>query len=59
MALLEGRVCIVTGAAGSLGLASAAAFLREGGRVMLVDLKQDRLEAAQRALNAPADRVAV
>ncbi len=59
MALLEGRVCIVTGAAGSLGLASAAAFLHEGGRVMLVDLKQDGLEAARRELNAPANRVAV
>lgn len=59
MALLDGKVCIVTGAAGSLGLASAAAFLREGASVMLVDLKQDRLEAAQRELAAPAGRVAV
>ena len=37
MKLLDGKICIVTGAAGSLGLAAAELFLREGARVTLVD----------------------
>ena len=36
MGLLERKVCIITGGAGSVGLASAQAFVREGARVMLV-----------------------
>jgi len=40
MPLLENKVCIVTGGAGSIGLASARLFLREGANVMLVDLNE-------------------
>ena len=39
MGLLDGRVCVITGGAGSLGLASARRFLDEGAKVMLVDLE--------------------
>src|SRR4051794_12409737 len=35
---LEGKVCVITGASGGIGSASAAAFAREGGRVVGVDL---------------------
>jgi NAD(P)-dependent dehydrogenase (short-subunit alcohol dehydrogenase family) len=35
---LEGRVCVITGAAGGIGAASAEAFAREGARVVGVDL---------------------
>jgi NAD(P)-dependent dehydrogenase (short-subunit alcohol dehydrogenase family) len=35
---LEGKVCVITGAAGGIGAASAEAFAREGGRVVGVDL---------------------
>ena len=35
---LEGRAAIVTGGAGSIGLASARRMVQEGARVMLVDL---------------------
>jgi NAD(P)-dependent dehydrogenase (short-subunit alcohol dehydrogenase family) len=35
---LEGKVCVITGAAGGIGAASAEAFEREGGRVVGVDL---------------------
>src|SRR3954462_9418291 len=35
---LDGKVCVITGAAGGIGSASAAAFAREGARVVGVDL---------------------
>lgn len=45
MKLLENKVCIVTGGAGSIGFASAELFFAEGARVMLVDLRPDDLQA--------------
>lgn len=59
MGVLDGKVCVVTGGAGSLGLASATAFLDEGARVMLVDRDAARLEAAKRTLASFGNRVAV
>lgn len=50
MGILEGKTCIVTGAAGSLGLASVRRFIEEGARVMLVDRDRDRLSAALKEL---------
>src|SRR5919204_4213276 len=35
---LGGKVCVITGASGGIGSASAEAFAREGGRVVGVDL---------------------
>jgi NAD(P)-dependent dehydrogenase (short-subunit alcohol dehydrogenase family) len=35
---LGGKVCVITGAAGGIGLATASLFEREGGRVVGVDL---------------------
>lgn len=56
--LLHDKVCLITGGAGSIGLASAREFLRQGARgVMLVDLQHERLEEAARDL--PAERVAL
>ena len=37
MALMDGKGCVITGGAGSLGLASARALLAEGAKVLLVD----------------------
>jgi NAD(P)-dependent dehydrogenase (short-subunit alcohol dehydrogenase family) len=37
MGKLDGKVCIVTGAAGAIGSATAKLFVQEGARVMLVD----------------------
>jgi NAD(P)-dependent dehydrogenase (short-subunit alcohol dehydrogenase family) len=50
LGLVEGKTCIVTGGAGSLGLASASALLAEGAKVMLVDLDADKLAGAVRDL---------
>ena len=38
---LEGKVCVITGASGGIGGASAEAFAREGARVVGVDLVPD------------------
>jgi NAD(P)-dependent dehydrogenase (short-subunit alcohol dehydrogenase family) len=47
---LEGRVCVVTGGAGSVGLATARLFLEEGARVVLIDLRQAELDRAAECL---------
>jgi NAD(P)-dependent dehydrogenase (short-subunit alcohol dehydrogenase family) len=49
---LDGKVCLITGGAGSIGLATARLFTSEGARVMLADLHADALVAAVAALPA-------
>ena len=57
---MENKVCVITGGAGSIGLASARLFLREGAKVMLVDLREaDVDKALADSLSSPdADAVA-
>jgi NAD(P)-dependent dehydrogenase (short-subunit alcohol dehydrogenase family) len=55
MGIMNGKVCIITGGAGSIGLASAALLLQEGARVMLVGRNEENLVRAAKALNASAD----
>jgi NAD(P)-dependent dehydrogenase (short-subunit alcohol dehydrogenase family) len=43
---LEGRTALITGGAGSIGLASAKAMVAEGARVFLVDVEESALERA-------------
>ena len=57
MKLLDSKICIVTGAAGSLGLATAELFLRDGAKVMLVDREAGALQAAADRLGAAPDRI--
>ena len=59
MGLLDGKTCIVTGAAGSLGLASAELLLREGANVMLVDRVATELQQAARRLASYDGRMAI
>ena len=59
MKLLDGKVCIVTGAAGSLGLATAELFLREGANVTLVDRDASALNVAAERLDAHAGHLMV
>ena len=53
MGLLDNKVCIVTGGGGSVGLASAKAFVREGGKVMIVDLREADVKRARDAIDGP------
>ena len=55
MPQLDNKTCIITGGAGSLGLAAAKLFIEEGANVALVDLSMRALEEATEGL--PADRV--
>jgi NAD(P)-dependent dehydrogenase (short-subunit alcohol dehydrogenase family) len=50
LGLVEGKTCIVTGGAGSIGLATVEALLTEGAKVMLVDLDADKLARTIRDL---------
>ncbi|MCB8883083.1 SDR family oxidoreductase [Acidisoma cellulosilytica] len=52
MGMLDNKVCVVSGGAGSVGLASASRFLQEGAKVMLLDLKAAELEEAKAKLRS-------
>lgn len=57
---LEGKVVLITGAAGGLGQAMAHLFAAEGATLVLTDLGQDRLDALKAALSSSGhDRVLV
>ena len=43
MPRLEGKVAIITGAAGGMGSAAARLFTREGAKVLLVDREEEGL----------------
>ncbi len=49
---LQGKICVITGGAGSLGLAAARLFLAEGARVTLVDCDEAGLQTAAAGLDA-------
>jgi NAD(P)-dependent dehydrogenase (short-subunit alcohol dehydrogenase family) len=53
MALLTNKVCVITGGAGSVGLATARLFLAEGAKITLVDLKDADLKRAAAELHGP------
>ncbi len=51
MGLLQDKVCLITGGAGSIGLASAKLFIAEGAKVVLLDLRESDIERALMALH--------
>lgn len=48
----EGRTALVTGAAGAIGKAIAAAYIQDGASVFITDLKQDAVDAAAAEIGA-------
>jgi len=50
METLDGKVALITGAAGGLGRASAQMFAREGARVVVVDIQRDGGEETVRLI---------
>lgn len=57
MGQLNSMNCVITGAAGSIGLASAKLFVEEGANVSLVDRDGDGLRHAAAALQTYRDRL--
>jgi NAD(P)-dependent dehydrogenase (short-subunit alcohol dehydrogenase family) len=53
MGEFEGKVVLVTGAAGNLGTAVVEAFASRGARLALLDRSRDRLDAVARTLALP------
>ena len=53
----RGRVAIITGAVGNLGLATARAFQLAGARTVLVDRSEERLRQAYSELTNPRDHL--
>ncbi len=55
--LLEGRVAIITGAASGIGRAMARRFAKEGAKLVLADLQEDRLNKVTDELKAAGSEV--
>ena len=56
---LDGKVAVVTGAAGVIGRATIKLLAQRGARIVAVDRKRDELEAAIKDLPASAEPLAV
>ena len=57
MALLEGKVAVVTGAAQGLGFATAAELAAQGATVVIADLQKAKAEVAAKELSAKGLKV--
>ena len=56
---LDGRVAVVTGAAGVIGTATIRLLAERGARIVAVDRREDDLKAAIKDLPASAEALAV
>lgn len=59
MSRLEGKVAIITGAAGGIGQKTSEIFLKEGAKVVLVDMNEDSLEKAKSTLEKFGEAITV
>ncbi|MGN7456176.1 SDR family NAD(P)-dependent oxidoreductase [Paenibacillus pasadenensis] len=55
---LKGKVAIVTGAAGGMGKADALLFAKEGAKVVVTDLQEDKLQAVVEEIKAAGGEAA-
>jgi meso-butanediol dehydrogenase/(S,S)-butanediol dehydrogenase/diacetyl reductase len=56
MGRLDGRICVITGAARGIGRGIAAALAREGAAVVVADINEEGAEAAAEAIRADGGR---
>jgi NAD(P)-dependent dehydrogenase (short-subunit alcohol dehydrogenase family) len=49
---MQGKICVITGGAGSIGIAAAKLLLQEGAKVMLVDLSEAALKKTAAEIGA-------
>jgi 3(or 17)beta-hydroxysteroid dehydrogenase len=56
MKRFEGRAVLISGAAGGIGLATAARFAREGAAVVMTDIDEDRVAAEVRRIAGEGGR---
>lgn len=59
MKSFDGQVAFVTGGASGIGLSLAKAFLKQGMKVAIADIRKDRLSKAEETLNSPGNVLAV
>ena len=52
MRRLDGKVAVITGGSGGIGLAAGHLFAREGAKVLLVDLQEEPLRHAVQSIGA-------
>src|ERR1700722_12031021 len=52
---MQGKVCVITGGAGSIGVAAAKLLLAEGARLMLADLSDAALKEAAAKIGKEMD----
>ena len=50
--MLENKVCIVTGAASGIGLAIAQTFAKDGGKIVMADINEEKLKIEATKLGA-------
>lgn len=54
MGRLDGKVVIITGGSGGIGIAAGRLFTREGAQVLLVDLQEEPLQQAVQSIGSTA-----